>query len=70
MVDDGYVFVDQNPSDISCKEIANCNRPTYHRDEFKLQRYGEREQKGSNQKLILHFPLTEIEQSTFSIRTN
>ena len=44
--------------------------PAYHHDEFKLQRYGEREQKGSDQKLSLHFPLTKVEQSTFNIKTN
>ena len=70
MVDYGYEFVDQNPSDIYWKEIVSCNRPAYHLEEFKLQRYGEREQKGSYQLLSLHFPLTKIEQSTFSIRTN
>ena len=70
VVDDGYEFVDQNPSDISCKEMANCNRLAYHHDEFKLQRYGEREKKGSDQQLSLHFPLTEVGQSTFSINTN
>ena len=67
VVDDSYEFVDQNSSDISCKEIVSCNRPTYHHDEFKLQRYGEREKKGSDQKLSLHFLLKEVEQSTFSI---
>ena len=36
MVDDSYEFVDQNSSDISCKEIVGCNRPAYHHDEFKL----------------------------------
>ena len=70
MVDDGYEFVDQNPSDISWKEIVSCNRLVYHHEEFKLQRYGEREQKGSDQQLSLHFPLKEIEQSTFNIKTN
>ena len=43
---DSYEFVDQNPSDISYKEIVNYNRPAYHHDEFKLQICGEREQKG------------------------
>ena len=61
VVDDGYEFVDQNPSDISYKEIVSCNRPTYHHDEFKLQRYGERDKKCSDQKLSLQFPLTKVE---------
>ena len=61
MVDDSYEFVDQNPSDISCKEIASCNRSAYHHDELKLHRYGGREQKGSDQQLSLHFSLTEVE---------
>ena len=36
VVDDGYEFVDQNSSDISCKEIVSRNRPVYYHDEFKL----------------------------------
>ena len=47
--------------DVSCKEIVSCNRPAYYHDEFKLQRYGEREQKGLDQQLSLHFPLIEVE---------
>jgi hypothetical protein len=46
---------------------VNCDRPVYHHDEFKLQRYGEEEQKGSDQQLSLHFPPTKGEQFTFNI---
>jgi len=41
--------------DISCKdiiveeEIVSCDKPAYHHDEIRLQRYGEEERKGSYQ---------------------
>jgi hypothetical protein len=60
--------------DISCKdiiveeEIVSCDKPAYHHDEIILHRYGEEEQKGSNQQFNLHFSSTKVEQSTFSIK--
>jgi hypothetical protein len=62
--------------DISCKdiivgeEIVCYDKSTYHHDGFRLQRYGEEEQKVSDQQLSLHFPPTEGEQSTFNIEIN
>jgi hypothetical protein len=58
--------------DISCKDIVGeeivcCDKPTYHHDEFRLQRYVEGEQKVSDQRFNLHFSSTKVEQSTFSI---
>jgi hypothetical protein len=60
--------------DISCKdiiveeEIVRCDKTTYHHDEIRLQRYGEEEQKGSNQQFNLHLSLRKVLQSTFSIK--
>jgi hypothetical protein len=78
VIDACYESVAQNSNEdlfknISCKdiivgeEIVSCDKPAYHHDEFKLQRYGEGEQKGSDQQLILHFSPTKVEQSTFNI---
>ena len=59
--------------DISCKdiieeeEIASCDKPAYHHDEFGLRKYGEGEQKCSDQLLSLHFDPKKVEQSTFNI---
>jgi hypothetical protein len=48
-------------------KTVSCDRPAYHHDGFKLQRYGDGEQKGSDQQLSLYFPLTEKKQFTFNI---
>jgi hypothetical protein len=55
VVDASYEPIDQNCSEDQehtfsfLSNNVNCDRPMYHHDEFKLQRYGEEEQKGSYQ---------------------
>ena len=49
------------------EEIVSCDKTSYHHDEFRLRKYGEGEQKGSDQLLSLNFDQTKVKQSTFNI---
>ena len=72
MIDAYHEFVVQKSKedlfslDISCKdiivreEIVWCDKLAYHHDEIRFQRYGEEEQKDSDQQLCLHFLPTEV----------
>ena len=79
MIDACYESVAQKSNkdlfslDISCKdiiveeEIVSYDKPAYHHGEYRLHKYCEGENKGSDKMLSLHFDPTKFEQSTFNI---
>lgn len=53
---------DQEHISYFLSEIASYNEPTHHSDEFKLQGYGKGEHKTLDQKLMMPFSLSLVEQ--------